>query len=115
VLDTMSLDPDKRMQNASQYHIVRSPVDRLLDANAKYRISLKPTTTTDISLNVLVINGPLLMDTLEGGVAFVQTSRKDGGDWTDNLGQRPMMGIIVTGLDHDISGGSGGGGWEGDP
>jgi len=114
-LDTMSLDPDVRTTAGSQYHIVRSPTDRLLDANDVYRVILKPTTTTNVNLSNFSTNGADLLNTMEGGSKWYYTLRVNNGTWADSLSQRPFMGIIVTGIDHDISGGSGGPGWEGDP
>lgn len=115
VLETMSLDKDLRTQSATQYHLVRCPTDRLLYANEAYRLILKPTTTTNVTLYTVGASSTGLMDTLEGGSNWFTTFRVDGTNWNnDSTTIRPLMGIVITGIDHDISGGSGGPGWEGD-
>lgn len=115
VLETMSLDTNVRTQSATQYHLARCSTDRMLYANETYILSLKPTTASDVTLYTNSLDSVDLGAALEGGTSWALANRLDGGAWLYNHGERPFMGVVVTGIDHDISGGSGGTGWEGDP
>lgn len=113
VLETMSIDANVRVQAATQYHLARCSTDRLLYANETYILSLKPTTTTDVTLYTGSPDSDVISTALDGGNTWGIANRLNGGTWTYTKIERPFMGIVVTGIDHEI-GGSPSTGWEGD-
>lgn len=92
--------------------------DRLLDANKVYVLSVLPASTSAVVVYWVVVgfSGEAeQMASLPGGETLHYRSRVDAGDWEEIIYYRPLFGLHITGVDHDISGGSGGGGWEGNP
>lgn len=98
------------------YVMVRFTHDHLIKANQFYVLSVAPTGTTGI-VNVysVLANSAAQMAGMPCGVNWHYRDRVDGGDWRELTNHVPLFGLLVTGIDHDISGGSGGGGWEGNP
>lgn len=95
---------------------VRFSSDVRLEANVPYRLTVKPDfSSPDIEIYGFSVDHLELMDMIEGGQTWQQCTRTDNGDWTDVNSQRIWMSLWVTGIDHDISGGSGGTGFEGIP
>ena len=124
VLRTVSLAQDT-LKAASSYQLLifttttddqgqlRSG-DILLNANVVYRCAVKPTTATEIQINYFTTKTVEIMNAMPMGANMYYTQRTDGGSWEDFPTDRLWFGLFVTAIDHDISGGSGGGGFEGD-
>lgn len=73
------------------------------------RLVIKPTTSSDIrieGINVVIAD---LLTGYQGGTAFHQTSRVDGGSWTELTTRMPFMGLLIKGVDDGVGGGGGGG------
>lgn len=125
VLRTVSLVQDTLKATAS-YQLIIFPTtiddqgvsrsgDIFLGANVVYRCVIKPTTTTDVFMNVFETNSVEIMNAMPMGANMYYTKREgDGGTWVDNTLFRPWFGLFVTAVDHDTSGGGGGPGFEGD-
>ena len=106
------LMPGVLQPSSSAYHrAFRLARDHLLRANEFYRLILEPGTPNNITLYEFDANSTDIMAATEGGQSFYLATGIGGVDTT----RRPWMGLIITGIDHDISGGSGGGGFEGVP
>lgn len=76
-----------------------------LSANTNYRLVVKPTSGSNVTLCELEINSAALMGAMPGGPNFHFTSRTDAGAWTEVTTRYPTLGMIVDGID---SGGGGG-------
>lgn len=64
-----------------------------LNRDQVYRLSLKPTSVTDIKLERIAVAATADMDSWEGGQDFVESTRTDAGGWSDSTTTRPMMAI----------------------
>jgi hypothetical protein len=106
-LATLSLDPDVRIGTGygSQYNWFGASVS--LSANVYYRLTLLPTSVTDISAMHFNVNAAAVMDSLPGGQDFHHTERTNAGVWTDTTTQRPFIGLILDGIDDGVGGGGG--------
>lgn len=78
--------------------------DHLLKANEVYRLTLKPTTTTAITINSFSVPVAEMLDLLAGGGRWQLTQREDGGTFSEPGLKRPWMGVWVTGIDQEIGG-----------
>jgi len=117
-LEIVDLNSGVQVATTGHYHAIRFKKDHLLRANEVYRVGLNTTSFfTSITLYTFDTNGATLMNAVDGGQSFYLTNADSEfvPDWVDFPASRPWMGVIVTGVDHDISGGSGGPGWEGVP
>lgn len=80
-----------------------------LSANVNYRLVYKPTTTTNMSVTDVDVDGTIgagLMDALPGGQAVHHTQRVDAGAWSQTTTKRTLIGLMGTG--YDDGAGSGG-------
>jgi hypothetical protein len=77
-----------------------------LAANTVYRLTMKPTSATNLALleQTFAANGD--MSTLDGGIEIYRTERTDGGAFTNTNTKRPVMGLYLTAFDDGT--GSGG-------
>lgn len=78
-----------------------------LSANTNYRLSIKPTSASSVSIADFDINASALLSAMDGGSTWMSTSRTDAGAWTDTNTNRPYMGIILDGFDDGASTGGG--------
>lgn len=106
VLASFSHDPDIRVAGGGINKFWRfAPVD--LSANTTYRLILKPTSTSSVSLYTMNLANANHLQAIDGGTEWYYTSRSDAGAWTDTNTRRPFMGLQVSGV--DTAGGGGGG------
>lgn len=95
--------------NTNSRHLnLRFDSDVRLEANVPYRLTVKPSSATNVTLYYFETESSELMEMMEGGANWGYCERVNDGDWTDTTNKRPWMSLWVTGIDHDISGGSGG-------
>jgi hypothetical protein len=124
VLRTVSLSADT-LKASSSYQLLIFPTtvddqgqsrsgDIFLAANVVYRCVIKPTTTTNVEVGHFSSPSVEILNSMPMGANMYLTERLDGGTWYDSPTLRPWFGLFVTAIDHDISGGSGGPGFEGD-
>lgn len=80
-----------------------------LQAGSTYRLTVVPTTTTALVLAQTTMPSAASNQAFPAGSAtsFILTTRSDGGAFSDTDTARPVMGLIVDGI--DSSGGGGGG------
>lgn len=104
-LATVSLDPDIRQSAAGRNRLVRFASDISLLKDTVYRLSVKPTSVTNISMYDKVVNGAAIMDAYEGGQNFHWSQRTDAGAWTQTTTKRPGIGLFVTALDDGAAAG----------
>lgn len=72
--------------------------DRVLLANTPYRLVMKPGSS-NMTLHDFDVAAAAIMNAHEGGQAWHYTQRTDGGAWSETTTKRPMMGLLVTGID----------------
>lgn len=109
VLTSISLDPDQRGGTSANLVYVTFPAQVTLSASTVYRLALLPTTVTNVNLFAGDVNTAALMAAVAGGEELYLSTRTDAGAWTDTDTTRPLMGLILDGID---DGGGGGGGGE---
>lgn len=124
VLRTVSMSADTLKATASNQLVIFPTTvddqgvsrsgDIFLGANVVYRCVIKPTTTTDITSYYFETNSVEIMNAMPMGANMYYTKRGASDPWTDTTTRRLWFGLFVTAIDHDISGGGGGPGFEGD-
>jgi len=87
------------------YQMFSSPVT--LDANTWYRLVLKPTSASNVSVGYMTGFSEAAMAALPDGTNCIKTARADAGAWTDTATIRCQLGVLIDQLD-DGAGGSGG-------
>lgn len=105
-LATVSLDTDNR--RTGNFGTVRAlfSSDVSLSAGVDYRLVLKPTTTTNVSIGYFDVDSAGVMGACIGGADWHWTQRVDAGSWTQTTTRRPWAGLLVNGYE---AGGGGGG------
>lgn len=78
-------------------------------ANTFYRVSIRPSTTTDLTLNLMLFSTSAILNQLSGGSDISYSSRVDAGAWADQPLWRNVMGIWLDGVAIEGSGQRGGG------
>lgn len=108
VLATASLDAS--VQSTSTAVRIREtffPSSPTLAANTAYRVALKPTTTTAVSIHVVSLFSAAAGGQFPGGTAVQLTKRVDAGSWTQVDTQRCLIWLLLDQAD-DGAGGAGG-------
>lgn len=117
VMDTLYIDTAIQASTAIQTYFFRfwhdpaltSQAETLLRANEVYILSIVPDVADTVSIYELEIESAEMMDALEGGASF---HKWDGTQHV--LTRRPWIGLLLTGVDHEI-GGFPSAGWQGVP
>jgi hypothetical protein len=73
-----------------------SPVT--LQANTTYRLTIRPTTTTNVRYHWADAPSSAAMDQLPGGRSWYGTRRNFGGAWTDEPTVRYILGLVLDGV-----------------
>jgi hypothetical protein len=104
-LQTITLDPDYPRSTAEMFTFLMFGTVQTLTAGQVYRLTVKPTSVSNVSVYSWAVNAAAILEAIEGGSAMHGTSRTDAGAFSDTTTQRYMMGFLVSGVD---TGGSGG-------
>jgi hypothetical protein len=107
VLSTTTFDKDIRQGTGGGVHYFRLAQPVTLTANTAYRLAIKPTTTTGLTLFSMDVNNAAIMAQLPGGQQFFHSTRVDGGAWTDLQTRRLFMGLMIDGIDTTVTSGGG--------
>jgi len=78
-------------------------------ANTNYRLAVKPTTVTNLDVYDMPVNSNALMAAMPGGANFYLTTRTGAGAWTQTNTLKPLMGLVLAGVDTGGVGGGAGG------
>lgn len=105
---TLAVDKDIHTFTSNAVGVGRFDSTVNLAKDTDYRIVLKPTTTTAVSLLGVSVPAVAMMDALCGGQKVHNTSRTDGGSWSQTTTDRMMIGILFDALDDGAGGGAGG-------
>lgn len=76
--------------------------------NGTYRLSVKPTSTTNITVYGMLTPYAAAFDAWMGGQNFILSTRTDAGTWTQDATKRLNGGLIIDQMDDGIGGGAGG-------
>lgn len=63
-----------------------------------YRVVLKPTSASNVTLLDIDVAVAAILDSLPGGAAWHYTERADAGAWSDTTTKRAMIGLLLDGL-----------------
>ena len=75
------------------------PASQTLSANTPYRVTIKPTTTSNVAIRHLDLFSAAARGQLPGGTVVQLTKRVDSGAWTDVDTSRPLMWLLLDGID----------------
>jgi hypothetical protein len=75
--------------------------------NVAYRLSLKPTTATNIRYSDMSVLSVAFMDALPPGAAFYNSTRVNAGSWTEGTSTRTAVHLIIDQVDDGAGGGGG--------
>lgn len=103
-LMNISLDSNKRRVITGQLFRILFDAPVSITKDTWYRLALKPSTTTSITLYHMDVNSTAIVDSLELGQNFLY-STSAGGAWTDTSTRRPFMGLIFDQFDDGVSAG----------
>lgn len=104
VVDTISLDPDIRATTTGGPYFCYFPNGPVtLTANSTYRISVKPTTGSNVTVFVYTVNSNGLLAAWPPGIEWYLSTRTDAGAWSDTTTSRILGGFIIDGVDGNIS------------
>lgn len=107
-LESISLDGDILAGTSTGGYIyTKFATPQTLVKNTYYRLTLKPTNTTNSVLMEFTFNSSAILDAISGGSNVHETKRLNLGGWTDTTNIRPWMGLIIDQLDNG-AGGAGG-------
>ncbi|MBI3983851.1 hypothetical protein HY346_00975 [Candidatus Microgenomates bacterium] len=104
-LATSSLDTNVRASAVGHTLFRYFSSDVSLSKDTTYRLVLKPTSVTSVTLYDFDVNAAAIMDAVEGGQNWHHTQRTDAGAWSQTTTKRNMMGLLVTSADDGAGGG----------
>lgn len=96
----VSMNPNNRWNAAMAFHYMYFATVPLLAGQA-YRLTLKPTTATDVLLMEYTLPAaiPGIMNSLSLGDKVYRTSRTGAGAWTEVDYMRPVMALFAGGFE----------------
>lgn len=74
--------------------------DVTLEPDVDYRVSIKPTTSENLTTHEFSMPSVAAMDMLSGGQRVYATERTDGGAWSNTTTKRSRCGVIINGLEN---------------
>ncbi len=98
LLFSQALVTGNRWNAALAFDYIYFPTDILLLKNTAYRLTLVPTSGSNVTLLEYTMPSAAALDSMSLGSAFYRTSRTDAGAWTNNAGLRPTIGLFVKGF-----------------
>lgn len=106
VLSTVSFDANALAANANRFALATFP-EIQFDVGNTYRLSCKPTTANNVTLNEFDVNAAGHFQAMGGGTEWVHNTRTDGGAWgTATLTKRPLAGLRLSTVDNGAGSGS---------
>lgn len=108
-LARVSLDTNVRRVTGFGAQLGAFDTSVTLTANTTYRLVLKPTTATTISMSAYTVASAAQLDQCGGNQqCYLSTANNpnDATDWTDTTTTRPLMGLMIDQFDDGASAGS---------
>lgn len=97
VLASYSFVVPERINSAGRlYFVFFDPTD--LTRNTTYRLAVKPTTGSSVSVYDFDVPSNAYLGAVEGGIQWYTSTRSDGGAWSDTTTNRPWMGLALSGF-----------------
>jgi len=98
-------DKDLRTATNAKLFILNLPKTLIL-ANATYRVTIRPSSVTDIRLFDYDVSTAGLMNAVEGGAGFFLCAKTTTPSWTDSETKKPWMGLLFDQFDDGAGGGT---------
>lgn len=99
VMTTVSIDANLAGSTSIPRPIrVPLPTEQQLDPGHTYRLALKPTTATNVTVYDFTVNNANHLQAWPGGTAFYLATRVDAGAWTSIPTRRPLMGLYQSAI-----------------
>lgn len=92
------LDKDVRGATAGRNFWLPFDADVSLLANTTYRLIVKPTTATSLTISTMSVSSAAMWDQSDAGQQFYFTEANnpnDATDWVDSPLERPFMGLLL--------------------
>lgn len=108
-LALVSLDKDIRGSTAGRDFWVPFSSDVTLSANTTYRLIVKPTSVTNLSIFTQTVGDAARWNQTDGGTQFYYSTANNpnsSGSWTDTTTERPFMGLLLNGFQDGAGSGS---------
>lgn len=103
VLQTLSITQNTLQGTGNDFGKYRFAASVALKANTYYYLSLKPGSTTNVSLYDMTVQSAAMLGGHLGGADFHLATRTDAGAWTATTTIRPFIGLIFDSLDDGAS------------
>lgn len=110
-LRTVSFDKDVARSSITSSPFIApfsSPIE--LSENTEYWLAIKPTTSTNVSVDYVDFPSSAVMGQINGGTAAYGANRSDAGAWTTETTRRYFVTLIASRIHDGAAGGGGGGG-----
>ena len=106
-LQTYAINPAQSGANAGPSYFT-FPTPQVLAAATLYRLAIRPTTATSVTLQAFTLASAAAQDQMGGGQNFLLGKRLDLGAWlTDVTTQRPVMALLIDQVDSGAGGAAG--------
>ena len=99
VLTSRSLDSDVRFGANGGNLAVRFPASQTLLANTDYRMTVLPTSGSNVTISDFAVASAAIWDAVDGGADFHLTTRNNAGAWTDTTTSRTLMALLIDAVD----------------
>jgi hypothetical protein len=99
LLDSVAYDEDITDDTAAGWNMWLFNSSILLEANKTYRITVLPTTGTDIFVQYIEVADTKMFTQLTADENFHWTQRTDAGTWTNTITRRPYWGLILDAIE----------------
>jgi len=99
LLDSVAYDPDITSDISAGWNIWLFNSSITLEKNKVYRITVLPTTANDVFVQYIEVNINDMLEQFTANKNFIQTTRTDGGAWSDSNIRRPYWGLILDAID----------------
>lgn len=106
VLESLTIDPDFDPNTTGGWFQHRFATSVELAAGGTYRATVLPTSTT-IRIQRVSVASAAVMAALPLGADWHQTARTDAGAWSQTTTIRPLIGLIVDGIEAGAAPGAG--------
>ncbi len=100
LVDSVTLDPDITSDSAAGWQLWFFNSSIILSKNKTYRITVLPTTASDIFVQYIETNLNSMLTQLTADENFIWTQRTNAGAWTDTNTRRPYWGLILDSLEY---------------
>lgn len=112
-LATCTLDADISRNGQPNVRTVFFPASVELAAATSYRLAVKPSSGSNVSIYTFTVGSAGVLDAIPGGQTWHYTARTDAGAWSETTTTRPWIGLLIDGV--ETGGGGGGAGGAGLP